>query len=52
MAAGVDAICLMTAATDSYVRHNIGMSQSTSRWPPSSRSRPRRAGAAGGSAPT
>ena len=25
-AAGVDAICLITAATDSYVRHNIGMS--------------------------
>jgi hydroxymethylglutaryl-CoA lyase len=24
--AGVDAICLMTAATDSYVQHNIGMS--------------------------
>lgn len=24
-AAGVDAICLFTAATDSYVRHNIGM---------------------------
>jgi isopropylmalate/homocitrate/citramalate synthase len=26
IAAGVDAICLVTAATDSYVRHNIGMS--------------------------
>ena len=26
IAAGVDAICLFTAATDSYVRHNIGMS--------------------------
>ncbi len=26
VAAGVDAICLVTAATDSYVRHNIGMS--------------------------
>ena len=26
IAAGVDAICLMTAATDSYVQHNIGMS--------------------------
>jgi hydroxymethylglutaryl-CoA lyase len=26
IASGVDAICLMTAATDSYVRHNIGMS--------------------------
>jgi hydroxymethylglutaryl-CoA lyase len=26
VAAGVDAICLITAATDSYVRHNIGMS--------------------------
>jgi hydroxymethylglutaryl-CoA lyase len=26
IAAKVDAICLMTAATDSYVRHNIGMS--------------------------
>jgi hydroxymethylglutaryl-CoA lyase len=25
VAAGVDAICLITAATDSYVRHNIGM---------------------------
>lgn len=24
-AAGVDAICLMTAATDAYVQHNIGM---------------------------
>jgi isopropylmalate/homocitrate/citramalate synthase len=30
MAAGVDAICLITAATDSYVRHNIGMSQEES----------------------
>ena len=29
-AAGVDAICLITAATDSYVRHNIGMSQEES----------------------
>ena len=28
IAAGVNAICLVTAATDSYVRHNIGMSQS------------------------
>ena len=28
--AGVDAICLITAATDSYVRHNIGMSQEES----------------------
>jgi isopropylmalate/homocitrate/citramalate synthase len=26
VAAGVDAICLVTAATDSYVQHNIGMS--------------------------
>lgn len=26
IAAGVDAICLVTAATDSYVQHNIGMS--------------------------
>ena len=26
IAAGVDAICLITAATDSYVQHNIGMS--------------------------
>src|SRR6185503_19486567 len=26
VADGVDAICLMTAATDSYVQHNIGMS--------------------------
>jgi hydroxymethylglutaryl-CoA lyase len=26
IAAGVDAICLMTAATDAYVQHNIGMS--------------------------
>jgi hydroxymethylglutaryl-CoA lyase len=26
LAAGVDAICLFTAATDSYARHNIGMS--------------------------
>ena len=26
VAAGVDAICLITAATDSYVQHNIGMS--------------------------
>ena len=26
IAGGVDAICLITAATDSYVRHNIGMS--------------------------
>src|SRR6185295_16141551 len=26
IAAEVDAICLITAATDSYVRHNIGMS--------------------------
>jgi isopropylmalate/homocitrate/citramalate synthase len=26
IAADVDAICLMTAATDSYVQHNIGMS--------------------------
>ena len=26
VAAGVDAICLMTAATDAYVQHNIGMS--------------------------
>jgi hydroxymethylglutaryl-CoA lyase len=25
IAAGVDAICLMTAATDAYVQHNIGM---------------------------
>ena len=25
IAAGVDAICLITAATDAYVRHNIGM---------------------------
>jgi hydroxymethylglutaryl-CoA lyase len=25
IAAGVDAICLITAATESYVRHNIGM---------------------------
>jgi hydroxymethylglutaryl-CoA lyase len=25
VAAGVDAICLVTAATDSYVQHNIGM---------------------------
>jgi hydroxymethylglutaryl-CoA lyase len=25
VAAGVDAICLITAATDSYVQHNIGM---------------------------
>jgi hydroxymethylglutaryl-CoA lyase len=25
LAAGVDAICLFTAATESYVRHNIGM---------------------------
>jgi hydroxymethylglutaryl-CoA lyase len=25
VAAGADAICLITAATDSYVRHNIGM---------------------------
>jgi hydroxymethylglutaryl-CoA lyase len=25
IAAGVDAICLITAATDSYVQHNIGM---------------------------
>ena len=30
VAAGVDAICLITAATDSYVRHNIGMSQEES----------------------
>ena len=28
--AGVNAICLVTAATDSYVRHNIGMSQAES----------------------
>lgn len=28
--AGVNAICLITAATDSYVRHNIGMSQEES----------------------
>ena len=26
IAAGVDAICLVTAATDAYVQHNIGMS--------------------------
>ena len=26
IASGVDAICLITAATDSYVQHNIGMS--------------------------
>ena len=26
VAAGVDALCLITAATDSYVQHNIGMS--------------------------
>jgi hydroxymethylglutaryl-CoA lyase len=26
IAAGVDSICLITAATDSYVQHNIGMS--------------------------
>ena len=26
VAAGVDAICLITAATDAYVQHNIGMS--------------------------
>ena len=30
IAAGVDAICLITAATDSYVRHNIGMSREQS----------------------
>jgi hydroxymethylglutaryl-CoA lyase len=30
LANGVDAICLVTAATDSYVRHNIGMSQAES----------------------
>ena len=30
VAAGVNAICLITAATDSYVRHNIGMSQEES----------------------
>jgi hydroxymethylglutaryl-CoA lyase len=30
VAGGVDAICLITAATDSYVRHNIGMSQEES----------------------
>ena len=30
VAAGVNAICLITAATDSYVRHNIGMSQEDS----------------------
>ena len=30
VAAGVNAICLITAATDSYVRHNIGMSQEAS----------------------
>jgi hydroxymethylglutaryl-CoA lyase len=30
IAAGVNAICLFTAATDSYVRHNIGMSQAES----------------------
>jgi hydroxymethylglutaryl-CoA lyase len=30
IAAEVDAICLITAATDSYVRHNIGMSQEES----------------------
>jgi hydroxymethylglutaryl-CoA lyase len=30
IAASVNAICLVTAATDSYVRHNIGMSQAES----------------------
>jgi hydroxymethylglutaryl-CoA lyase len=30
VAAGVDAICLITAATDAYVRHNIGMSREES----------------------
>jgi hydroxymethylglutaryl-CoA lyase len=30
VAAGVDAMCLITAATDSYVRHNIGLSQEES----------------------